>query len=187
MSLPPNNFDPPRQSVAGRPEPGPTQVVEKESFLWGVVGGIAGAIMGVIVYVAFTKIAHSQLGYALWVAVAWLVAKGIMMGSRAKGGLEYQITAFVLTCAAVAAGQAALVYLSILEKRPLDLSFHGILLLANNGAKDPILGIQSSGVRELIGVAIFSVGLHVAWRMTSEDPEALDKQAMDGSDLPYAR
>jgi hypothetical protein len=167
-----NNPDPATQTVAAIPEPIPGQTVERPSLAWGIVGGIAGAIMGAMVYVAFIGITHFRIGY-LSIAVAYLVAKGIMMASRAKGGFEYQVTAVVMTCAAVAVGNAAMLYVSISGKRPIELSLHNILVLLKYGAEDPILRFQTSGARAIIGLVILYVGLRAAWRMTSGDPEAM--------------
>jgi hypothetical protein len=178
MSLTPNNFDtatytdaasPTLQAAAAGSTP---PAVLGESFAWGIVGGIAGAIAGAILYVAFIEATHFRIGY-LSVAVAFLVAKGMMVASKAKGGFQYQVTAVALTCVAVAVGNAAMLYVAISQKREIVLSLHSILVLLKYGAEDPILRFQTSGARAVIGLVILYVGLRAAWRMTSGNPEAM--------------
>jgi predicted lipid-binding transport protein (Tim44 family) len=70
------------------------------AFVRGLMFGIGGAILGLIAYSTFTIITGIIIGY-LSLLVGWLVAKGIMKGSSGIGGRRYQITAVLLTYAAV--------------------------------------------------------------------------------------
>lgn len=51
-------------------------------------------------YSAFTILTHIEIGYVS-LAVGFIVAKAMMMGSNGVGGRKYQITAVLLTYAAV--------------------------------------------------------------------------------------
>lgn len=65
-----------------------------------VLFGIGGAIVGLILYSAVGILTGLTIGYAS-LAVGYIVGRAVMMGSRGIGGRSYQITAVVLTYAAV--------------------------------------------------------------------------------------
>jgi hypothetical protein len=62
--------------------------------------GIGAAIVGLILYAVFEIETGLIIGY-LSLAVGWMVGKAMMKGSNGLGGRRYQITAAVLTYAAV--------------------------------------------------------------------------------------
>lgn len=62
--------------------------------------GIAAAIAGLILYATFEIQTGIIIGY-LSLAVGWMVGKAMMKGSNGRGGRRYQITAALLTYAAV--------------------------------------------------------------------------------------
>lgn len=174
MNLNPNDFDkvsyvdaaaPALQAAVAIPEPVPAAPTD-ESFAWGIVGGVAGGILGAAVYVAFIQSTNIRIGY-LAILVAFLVAKGIMIGSKAKGGFQYQVAAVLMTYGTVSVGNAINIYLFVTKTRAIDLTPQNILDLFRYGVADPFLRFQSSGPRALIGLLILFVGLRAAWRMTS--------------------
>jgi hypothetical protein len=71
-----------------------------KAFVRGLTFGVGGAIVGLILYSAFTIITHMYFGY-ISLAVGYIVGIAIMKGSRGIGGLRYQIAAALLTYAAV--------------------------------------------------------------------------------------
>jgi hypothetical protein len=71
------------------------------AFTRALLFGIGGAILGLILYAAFTIITGLIIGYVS-LAVGYIVGKAIKMGSGGIGGRRYQIAAAVLTYAAVA-------------------------------------------------------------------------------------
>jgi hypothetical protein len=71
------------------------------AYMRGLLYGIGAAIVGLILYATFEIMSGIIIGYAS-LAVGWLVGKAIMKGSGGVGGRRYQITAAVLTYAAVA-------------------------------------------------------------------------------------
>ena len=83
-------------------------------FVRGLAFGLGGAILGLILYSTFSIVTGLEIGYVS-LAVGWIIAKAIMMGSRGTGGRRYQIAAAVLTYGAVS--MAALpVYFSQINK-----------------------------------------------------------------------
>ncbi len=62
--------------------------------------GIGAAIVGLILYAVFEIETGLIIGY-LSLAVGWMVGKAMMKGSNGLGGRRYQITAALLTYAAV--------------------------------------------------------------------------------------
>ena len=70
------------------------------AFVRGIMFGIGGAILGLILYSAFSIITGLIIGYVS-LAVGYIVGKAILMGSKGLGGRRYQIAAVLLTYAAV--------------------------------------------------------------------------------------
>lgn len=69
-------------------------------YMRGLMFGVGGAILGLIIYATFEIATGWIIGYVS-LAVGYIVGKAIKMGSRGAGGRKYQITAAVLTYAAV--------------------------------------------------------------------------------------
>jgi hypothetical protein len=70
------------------------------AFVRALTFGIGAAILGLILYAAFGIITGIEIGY-ISLAVGWLIGKAMRKGSNGVGGRRYQITAAVLTYAAV--------------------------------------------------------------------------------------
>src|SRR2546425_9566679 len=60
-------------------------------FVRGLVFGFGGAILGLILYSGFSIITGIAIGYVS-LAVGWIIAKAIKIGSRGIGGGPFQIT-----------------------------------------------------------------------------------------------
>ncbi len=73
------------------------------AFMRGILFGVGGAIAGLIVYSLFGIITGIMIGYVS-LAVGWLVGKAMKAGSKGIGGRRYQVTAVLLTYAAVSFG-----------------------------------------------------------------------------------
>ena len=71
-----------------------------QAFVRGLIFGIAGAILGLVLYSGFGIITGLMIGYVS-LAVGYIVGRAMMKGSRGIGGRRYQIAAVVLTYAAV--------------------------------------------------------------------------------------
>lgn len=70
------------------------------AFVRGILFACGGALLGFIAYSTFAIVTGIVIGY-LALLVGWLVAKAMMKGSGGIGGRRYQITAVMLTYAAV--------------------------------------------------------------------------------------
>ncbi|HVU48168.1 MAG TPA: hypothetical protein VHD85_18715 [Terracidiphilus sp.] len=70
------------------------------AFARALLMGAGAAVLGLILYSTFAIVTGWTIGY-LALAVGWLVAKGMMKGSNGVGGRRYQITAVLLTYAAI--------------------------------------------------------------------------------------
>jgi hypothetical protein len=70
------------------------------AYVRGLLFGIGAAIAGLILYATFEIMTGIIIGY-ISLAVGWMVGKAMMKGSNGHGGRRYQITAALLTYAAV--------------------------------------------------------------------------------------
>jgi len=133
-----------------------------------ILFGIGGAIAGAACYGLFIGLTHINIGY-LAILVAWLIAKAMTTGSAGQGGRAYQISAVVLTYAAVAAANAG-VFLWINSRAGFQGSFFDV---AAHGLVFPLYRFEASPLGGLIGLFILFIGLRAAWRMTSGIPGAV--------------
>jgi hypothetical protein len=69
-------------------------------FLRAVLFGVGAAVLGLVLYTTFGILIGVVAGY-LSLGVGYLVGKAMMMGSGGVGGRRYQVTAVLLTYAAV--------------------------------------------------------------------------------------
>jgi hypothetical protein len=70
------------------------------AFARGLLLGAGAALLGLILYSTVVIVTGWSIGY-LALAVGWLVGKGMLKGSNGMGGRRYQITAVLLTYAAI--------------------------------------------------------------------------------------
>ena len=139
--------------------------------------GIGAAILGLAVYAGFTIVTHFYLGYVA-LAVGWLVAKAMMMGSRGVGGIRYQVAAMTLTYAAISLASVPILIARVMqEAADYGTSSHvewgkiaGKLIAW--GIASPFLELRS-GVFGVIGLLILFVGMRIAFRMTAEKKQPL--------------
>jgi hypothetical protein len=149
------------------------------AYVRGLLFGIGAAIVGMILYAAFTIVTGIYLGYVS-LAVGWLVGKGIMLGSKGIGGRRYQIAAVILTYAAVSIAAV-----------PIAISYHVIpnlgsgtsfLQLLITGLISPLLKLQSP-FHGIIGLVILAVGIRIAWTLTA-GTRSVDIQGPYESSIP---
>jgi hypothetical protein len=69
-------------------------------YMRALMYGVAAAIAGLILYATFEIMTGIIIGY-ISLAVGWMVGKAMIRGSNGHGGRRYQITAALLTYAAV--------------------------------------------------------------------------------------
>jgi hypothetical protein len=77
-----------------------TPVDSHLAYMRALIFGSGAAIVGLIVYAAFGILTGWVIGY-LSIGVGYIVGKAMMFGSKGIGGRRYQITAVLLTYAAV--------------------------------------------------------------------------------------
>jgi len=169
------------------------------TFVRAILFGIGGAILGLILYSAFSILTGIIIGYVS-LAVGWLVGTAIKKGSAGVGGRRYQIAAVALTYAAVSLSAIPIgisYYLN--QDRPKakpanaatsaetsDFSSStpsaaatpaspkksfgtAIAALLFAGLASPFLELQG-GLSGIIGLIILFVGIRIAWQMTAAPP-----------------
>ena len=138
-------------------------------FVQAITYGIVAAIVGSIVYAAFTIITHIEIGYVA-IGVGYLVGKAMLHATQGLGGRKFQIASAVLTYIAVSMAAVPEI-LWALHKDGRDLSHisaRGMLQLAKYGIASPILELQQNIGGGLIGLFILFIGIRFAWRMTAD-------------------
>jgi hypothetical protein len=133
------------------------------AYMGALLFGVGAAIIGMILYAAFTIVTHIYLGYVS-LAVGWLVGKAIMLGSKGIGGRRYQITSAILTYAAVSIAAIPIAISGHMISKPS--SGADLLQLLMIGLASPFLGLQDP-LHGIIGLIILGVGIRIAWRMTA--------------------
>lgn len=141
-------------------------------FARSLLCGIGAAILGLAFYATFTIETHFYFGYVA-LAVGWLVAKAMMMGSKGVGGLRYQIAAMALTYAAISLASVPILVAAALQ----DASDRGIQThvdwgsiagkLIAFGIASPFLQLRM-GLWGVVGLLILLAGLRIAYRMTAD-------------------
>jgi hypothetical protein len=162
-------------------------------YVRGLLFGIGAAVVGMAFYAGFTIVTNFYVSYVS-LAVGWLIGKAILLGSKGVGGRRYQITAVILTYAAVSIaaipialasqpdqtspkpavqadqqpsgdGQAAPHGESGAETKAETSLVSTLLIWTLVGLASPFLALQNP-FHGLIGLVILFVGISIAWRMT---------------------
>ena len=148
------------------------------AFMRALVLGIAGALVGLVLYVIFALSTGLVIGWAS-VAVGYIVGKAMHLGSRGVGGRRYQIVAVLLTYFAVSMSAVPIAILQSRQHQAPTQSIEAtaqprahvsyrkaIATLAWVGIASPILELQDP-VNGLLGLIILFVGLRFAWQFTA--------------------
>jgi hypothetical protein len=150
------------------------------AFVRGLAFGIGGAILGFGIYVAFA-LATGLMAGIISLAVGYIVAKAIIMGSRGAAGRRYQLAAVLLTYMAVSLSAVPIFISHQMKERSAQLHapandspstapkmnpVKAIGVLALLGLAAPFLALNDP-MHGLIGLVILFVGLRIAWRMTA--------------------
>jgi hypothetical protein len=163
------------------------------AFVRALIFGIAGAIVGLILYATVEIATGIIIGY-MSLGVGFLVAKAMMVGSKGTGGRRYQITAAVLTYAAVSMAAIPVALVPMIRNHSQQQKQHqaspsqqnpqqqttetedttektsfakALGVLALIGLASPFLELFDSPFHGLIGLVILLVGIQIAWRMTA--------------------
>lgn len=137
------------------------------AFAQGLLFGIGAALLGLAFYATFTIVTHIYIGYVA-LAVGWLVGKAIKTGSGGVGGLRYQISAVLLTYAAISLAEIPILMARAMEHGGGDVDWASMApKLILWGIASPFLELQQ-GFFGIIGLVILFVGIRFAWRITAE-------------------
>lgn len=127
-----------------------------------VLLGLVGAAIGLALYAGFEIMTNIVIGYVS-LAVGFIVAKAILMGSKGIGGRRYQVLALILTYLAVSLSFIP-VFLSFSHLSITEVSSPKLLML---GLISPFWELTIEPGSGLIGLVILLVGIRIAWRMTA--------------------
>jgi hypothetical protein len=162
------------------------------AFTRALLLGIGAAIVGLVLYATVAVVTGWTIGY-LGLAVGWLVGKAMMKGSNGIGGRRYQVTAVLLTYAAISMAAVPIAVSYAIKHQPVKASkpasqnpfpgdapstppapapkpaVHvGQLLgqLALVGLASPFLEFKGNTGGAFIGLFILFIGLRIAWTLT---------------------
>jgi hypothetical protein len=162
------------------------------AFVRALIFGGGGALLGLAIYATFEIATGWIIGY-ISLAVGYIVAKAMMMGSEGIGGRRYQIAAAVLTYAAVSmaaipvifwqeakrhdAGQSRIESAASQAEVSADVTpgnagvtfLKAIVVLIGVGLASPFLEL-SNPFSGAIGLFILFIGIKIAWKMTAGQP-----------------
>lgn len=157
--------DSPQFGTAQYAPPPPPAPGADGAFPRALVLGLIGAAIGMVLYAGFTILTKIEIGYMALV-VGFVVAKGMMMGSKGTGGLQYQITAAVLTYVAISLSEIPIVVYR--NKIPLNLLNWREAI--RYSLVSPFHTFETSIRNGFLGLLIVLVGMAVAWKLTAEKP-----------------
>ncbi|HEY6248634.1 MAG TPA: hypothetical protein VI685_01670 [Candidatus Angelobacter sp.] len=129
--------------------------------------GLIGAAIGCCLYAGFVILTKIEIGY-MSLAVGFIIAKAMMMGSKGIGGRQYQITAALLTYAAVSLSIIPIIRFQF----PEVFTIMPIGDLIQTGLTAPFQELKADTFRGVIGLVILFVGMNIAWKMTAGKPRA---------------
>jgi uncharacterized protein (DUF983 family) len=148
------------------------------AFVRGVVFGIAGAMVGLALYVGFALATGIVIGWAS-LAVGFIVGKAMSLGSRGVGGRRYQVVAVLLTYLAVSMSAVPIALYEMRQQpsqaqtsdvptqhREAMSAGKAVGVLALVGIASPFLELGDP-VQGIIGLVILFVGIRFAWRFTA--------------------
>jgi hypothetical protein len=152
-------------------------------FVRGILFGVAGAILGLAIYVAFALATGLMIGY-ISLAVGYIVGKALVMGSKGRGGRRYQVAAIVLTYMAVSLSAVPIAVSQHMKQKNAQQQAQAgnssaqtptmgfgkaVATLAVLGLASPFLAL-SNPAHGIIGFIILLVGLQIAWKITAARP-----------------
>ena len=136
------------------------------AFLPALLLGLIGAAIGCALYAGFVILTNIEIGY-MSLAVGFIIAKAMMMGSKGVGGRQYQITAAILTYAAVSLSVIPIIAFHL----PNVWAVLPISDLIQLGLTAPFKSLQADAFHGAIGLVILFVGMNIAWKLTAGKPQ----------------
>jgi hypothetical protein len=153
------------------------------AFVRGILFGVAGAIVGLGIYVAFALATGLIIGY-ISLAVGYIVGKAIVMGSKGRGGRRYQLAAALLTYMAVSLAAVPIAVSQHMKQgraqrqvqsgdsaapAPKMSAGKAVATLTLLGLASPFLAL-SNPAHGIIGFIILLIGIQIAWKITAAKP-----------------
>ena len=166
------------------------------AFIRALIFGGGGALLGLAIYATVEIATGWIIGY-ISLAVGYIVAKAIMMGSEGIGGRRYQIAAAVLTYAAVSMASIPVIFWHEAKTHDAGQSrvesaasqgspatqtdadaapgnpgvafLKAIVVLTGIGLASPFLEL-SNPFSGAIGLFILFIGIKIVWKMTAGQP-----------------
>ena len=136
------------------------------AFLRGISCGVAGAVLGLILYVTVALTTGLEIGFVS-LAVGYIVGKAIVVGSKGQGGRRYQVAAVMLTYMAVSLSAVPIaLYQHTAATGVPNFDLARVGKLAMLGLASPFLDL-SELTHAVIGLIILFVGIRIAWRLTA--------------------
>lgn len=157
------------------------QQSDRARFTKAILYGTVAAVVGCVVYSAFTIVTHIEIGY-LAVGVGYLIGRAMLHATEGSGGRRYQVTSAFLTYVSVAMAAVS----EILWKLRSDgtdiahLRPSAYVELAKYGVASPFLELQHNLVSGLIGIFILFIGVRAAWQFTAYRPTAHNRAKRNG-------
>lgn len=171
------------------------------AFARALLLGGGAALLGLILYAAFTIATNFYFGY-IALGVGWLVAKAMLKGSNGIGGRRYQIAAVLLTYTAISVAAVPIGIAGAIKhgkEKPVVVTpandansrdssapqgeaqegsgprgLGGLVLqMLMLGLASPFMELQDP-VHGLIGLVILFVGLRIAFQLTAARPLDVD-------------
>jgi hypothetical protein len=135
-----------------------------------LVFGIGASIFGLILFAGFTLSTHITIGYVS-LAVGWMVGNAMKEGSNGLGGGRHQITAALLTYAAISLAAIPVAVYDTYNHQgfipDLGAYLHHLLML---GLASPFMGLEANPASAGISLIILFAGLRIAWQATRRKP-----------------
>ena len=143
---------------------------DSAAFFRAIALGAGAAVVGSLLYAAFTIATHIEIGYVA-LGVGYLIGKAMMTGSGDRGGRNYQVVAVILTYLAVSMTAVTKIlwgaHRSGMRLDHISGPMFGVL--AEYGVASPFLRLRG-GLGGLISLFILFIALRAAWRLTSARP-----------------
>jgi hypothetical protein len=132
-------------------------------FLGATLLGVVAAALGAAVWLAVTRFTGYEIGL-IAIVVGFLVGTGVLLGSRQRGGVPYQLLAVFLTYTAICATYVPAILQAAQERGGVDAPVPGVPALAF------AMGIAYAlpflaGFQNVIGILIIGFALWQAWTM----------------------
>lgn len=129
-------------------------------FVGATFAGAVAAVLGAAVWLAVTRLTGYEIGL-IAIAVGFLVGSGVLLGSRQRGGVPYQVLAVVLTYTAICATYVPAVLEAMREGGSAVTGAPELAFAMGIAYALPFL----AGFRNVMGILIIGFALWQAWTM----------------------